>query len=75
MPATIKAGTRIELFGTPSLGVPSEMAKIGRWNTKIHGPIPNHVTRTNAGWHVVRFSDGGSMVIHQTRFRIIDNRQ
>ncbi len=75
---TLRAGTRIELHGAPAMGgypaVPGEQAVIGRWNTKISGPIKNHVSPTNGGWHVIKFADGGSLLSHETRFRVIDNR-
>lgn len=68
---TLKAGTRIELHGTPACGgfpsVPPEKATIGRWNTRRNGP-------TNPGWHLVRFDDGGQLIVHESRFRVIDNR-
>lgn len=74
---TLRSGTRIELHGTPAMGgfpgVPPERAIIARW-TKINGPIPNHVSFGNGGWHVVKFEDGGKLVIHETRFRVISNR-
>ena len=64
----IKTGTRIELNGTPSLGVPPEMATIAKWGKKS-GPRENML-----GWHIVKFNDGGSLMVHESRFRIIDNR-
>jgi hypothetical protein len=77
---TIKAGTRVQLHGTPAMGgfpaVPPEPATIARW-TKVSGDVPNHLTPaspTNGGWHVVQFSDGGKLLAHETRFRVIDNR-
>jgi hypothetical protein len=66
----IKTGTRIEMHGTPAFpgfpGVAPERATIARW-TKVSGPI-------KSGWHIVRFADGGSLCVHETRFRVIDNR-
>jgi hypothetical protein len=83
---TIKAGTRIELHGTPAMGgfpgVAPEQATIGRW-TKANGPMKNdighwdgttHVYPGNPGWHVIVFADGGKLLAHETRFRVIDNR-
>jgi hypothetical protein len=74
---TLKTGTRIELHGTPAMagfpGVAPEKATIARW-TKVNGPIPNHVSPTNPGWHIVRFADGGGLCVHESRFRVIDNR-
>jgi len=74
---TLKPGTRIELNGTPAMGgfpgVSPEQAVIGRW-TKVNGPIKNHVSPNNGGWHVVKFSDGGGLLVHESRFRVTDNR-
>ena len=73
---TLKTGTRIEVIGfdfATGKEVP-QPAKIARW-TAACGPIKNHVSPTNGGWHVVRFADdGGSLLCHETRFRVIDNR-
>lgn len=71
MPQTIKAGTRIEFFVSHPQGR-NEMATIARW-TKISGPIPNEV-RGNTGWHIVQFEGGGKLCVHETGFRVIDNR-
>lgn len=68
---TIKTGTRIEVFNAPSVG--PELATIGRW-TKANGSIKNHVSPTNGGWHVIRFDDGGKLLMHESGFRIISNR-
>ena len=76
---TLKTGTRIELHGTPAIpsmgfpGVAPEQATIGRW-AAVCGPLKNHVRPGNGGWHVVRFADGGELLAHETRFRVIDNR-
>ena len=74
---TIKTGTRIEMHGTPAMGgfpgVSPEAATICRWTSK-NGPIKNHINPTNGGWHVVKFADGGMLLSHESRFRIIDNR-
>lgn len=69
---TLRAGTRIELNGTPSLNVPPEAATIAKWTARS-GAIKNHVSPTNGGWHIVKFADGGSLCVHETRFRVIDN--
>jgi hypothetical protein len=69
---TLRAGTRIELHGTPACGgfpgVKPEPATIARWSA-VNGPIKNHVSPTNGGWHVVRFADGGKLC--ETRFRVV----
>jgi hypothetical protein len=47
MTQTLKAGTRIELHGTPAFGgfpgVAPEQATIARWTT-VCGPLKNHVS-------------------------------
>jgi len=74
---TLKAGTRIETNGFPAVGgflaVPPEQGRICRW-TAINGPIKNHLSPTNGGWHIVEFADGGKICMHESRFRVIDNR-
>lgn len=74
---TLKTGTRIELHGTPAFGgfpgVAPEMATVARW-TAISGPIKNHVAANNPGWHIVKFQDGGKLCVHESCFRVIDNR-
>jgi hypothetical protein len=70
---TLKTGSRIELHGAPAIdgifpGAPAEMATIARW-TAISGPRDKM-----PGWHIVKFADGGRLCIHESRFRIIDNR-
>lgn len=74
---TLKAGTKIVLHGSPSIGgfaaVAPEHATIGRWIRKINGPIVNHAgySLTNSGWHIVVFKDGGKLLIHESRFDVI----
>lgn len=68
MPQTLKTGTRIQMLNRDA-----EIASIGRW-TSINGPIKNHVAPHNGGWHLVRFDDGGSLIVHEEAFRVIDNR-
>ena len=67
---TIQPGTRIELHGTPAFpgfpGVAPERAVICR-PRKISLPM-------REGYHVVKFADGGQLCVHETRFRVIDNR-
>lgn len=66
----MKSGTRIELLGTPSIGgfpaVPPELAKIDRPRAE-NLPMP-------PGYHLVRFGDGGKLLVHESRFRVVDNR-
>jgi hypothetical protein len=78
MKQTIKAGTRIEFYGTPAMGgfpaVAPERATIARWRkSNDDGTGINHV-RGNPKWHVVQFDDGGRLMAHESRFRIVDNR-
>ena len=74
---TLKTGTRIEIHGTPAFGgfpgVAPELATIARW-TATSGPIKNHVSPANGGWHIVRFTDGGKLCVHESRFRVVDSR-
>lgn len=73
---SLKAGTRVETHGLPAFagfpGVAPEVLTIARW-TKISGPIPNDI-RGKKGWHIVRFADGGKLCMHESNFRVIDNR-
>ena len=62
----LKAGTIIELRGTPSLGVNPEIARIGRWSVKRNGPRMD-------GWHIVKFDDGGRLCVHESNFRVVSN--
>lgn len=60
-------GTHIEVFGFDFDGTATfEAAVIARW-TKISGPRMD-------GWHIVRFADGGKLMCHESRFRVVDNR-
>jgi hypothetical protein len=72
-PAMMKPGTRIETNGCPSMGgfpaVAGERAKICR-PRKGEGTPPGLT-----GWHIIQFeSDGGRLCMHETRFRVVDNR-
>lgn len=68
----LKTGTRIELYGTPAFpgfpGVAPEQAKIGRWTAR------NGDRNRLPGYHLVVFSNGGRLLVHETSFRVIDNR-
>lgn len=68
---TIKAGTRIEFFVSHPQGR-NELASIARW-TKANGAVANHV-REHGGWHIVKFEGGGKLCVHETGFRVVDNR-
>lgn len=68
---TLHPGTRIELHGTPAFGgfpgVAPEQAKIAK-------PRAENLPLPGIGWHIVKFADGGKLCIHESRFRVIDNR-
>jgi hypothetical protein len=76
MRQTLKTGTRIELHGTPAFpgfpGVAPETATIARW-TAANGSRKNHVADL-PGWHVVKFGNGRALCVHESRFRVTDNR-
>ena len=63
----MKAGTKIEMHGFPAFagfpGVAPEQATIARWTAK-NGPRKD-------GWHIVKFQDGGSLCVHESRFRVL----
>lgn len=68
----LSPGTRIETKGFPAFagfpGVAPERARIGRWLSYM-GPrsaIP--------GYHPVKFEDGRTLMLHETSFRVVDNR-
>lgn len=63
---TLKAGTRIEVQGWDlSFNETWEPAKIAR-PRKDEGSPP--------GYHIVAFADGGRLNVHESRFRVTDNR-
>ena len=66
---TLKAGTRIEVSGI-SLDWQRtwEAAEIARWNEKVSGPRDKM-----PGWHIVKFAGGGTLCVHESRFRVVDN--
>ncbi len=68
---TIKSGTRIEVSGTGLDWQPTwEAARIMRWSEKLSGPRANV-----PGFHKVKFdADGAILLVHETRFRVTDNR-
>jgi hypothetical protein len=68
----VKAGTRIETNGCPAMGgfgaVNGERAIIVR-------PRAENLPLPGPGWHIVKFDrDGGELCMHESSFRIIDNR-
>lgn len=71
MAQTLKTGTRIEFFVSHPQGR-NEMATIARW-TKANGSVPN-MAGGRTGWHIVKFADGGKLCVHESGFRVIDNR-
>ena len=66
----LRTGTRIELPGKPAMpgfpGVAPERATIAR-PRKSELPLRD-------GYHVVKFADGGKLCVHETGFRVVDNR-
>ncbi len=66
----LQAGTRIELHGAPAFagfpGVAPERAVICKPRKSETPPGPD--------WHIVKFADGGKLCVHETGFRVIDNR-
>jgi hypothetical protein len=63
----MKTGTRIELpIAYP--GIAPEQATIARW-TKKSGP-----REAMPGWHIVKFADGGKLLVHESGFCVINNR-
>lgn len=67
----LKPGTIIEFYGTPAFadwpGVAPERARIVK-------PRARNLPLPGPGWHIVRFNDGGGLCVHQSSFRVIDNR-
>jgi hypothetical protein len=70
----LKCGTVIEIEGSPAIGghpaIPPERATIGLWRRDINGERVGHLTE----YHVVRFADGGRLLIHESRFRVVDEQ-
>lgn len=63
---TLKTGTRIEVIGFDVLG---------NWTFEpaiIARAVASQVRPS--GYHLVRFADGGKLCVHETRFRVTDNR-
>lgn len=64
---TLKFGTRIEVQGYDMAGNPTwEPATIRRVMAYMR-PVPE-------GYHPVRFADGGGLMVHESGFRVVDNR-
>jgi hypothetical protein len=68
---TLRPGTRCETHGTPAMGgfpaVPSEPLTICK-------PRAENLPLPGPGWHIVRYADGGKACMHESRFRVVDNR-
>lgn len=66
----LKPGTRIEMNGFPAVGgfaaVAPEMATIAQ-PRKEELPLPE-------GWHIVKFAGGGKLCVHETSFRVIEEK-
>ncbi len=69
----LRAGTRIEFYGTPAMGgfpaVPPEQATITHWDEAVSGPRAEM-----PGWYCIRLSNGRRGLAHESLFRVIDNR-
>lgn len=65
----MKAGTRIEIQGWDMAhNEVWEAARIARRTKDMGAPME--------GWHPVRFDvDGATLMCHESRFRVVDNRQ
>lgn len=69
---SITPGTRVETFGTPAIGgfpavVPERLT--------ICRPRAENLPLPGPGWHIVKFDSGGKLCMHESRFRVIDNRK
>lgn len=74
---TLKAGTRAQTFGTKSFagfpGVAPEAITICK-PRKGEGTPRGIDGKPLDGWHLIKFADGGRLCMHETGFRVIDNR-
>lgn len=70
MLVSAKFGTRIETLGFPAIGgypavEPEQLTIVKpRAGERVPGP----------GWHIVRFSHGGKLCMHESRLRVVSNR-
>lgn len=62
----MKPGTRIETISRWPTVAP-ERARIVR-------PRAENLPLPGDGWHIVRLNAGGKVCIHESNFRVIDNR-
>jgi hypothetical protein len=59
---TIKPNTSVKIMGFDISGQETwELATICRW-TAVNGARME-------GWHVVKFADGGKLIVHENRLR------
>lgn len=64
---TLKPGTRIEVNGWDlEWRVTWEAARILK-------PRPENLPLPGPGWHIVKFDAGGTLCVHENRFRVVDN--
>ncbi len=68
---TLKAGTRIETNGFPAIG---SWPAVAPEQLVICKPRKSELPLRGPDWYVVKFSDGGKLCMHTSRFRVIDNR-
>jgi hypothetical protein len=65
----LKTGTRIEVSGMSTNFEPVWYpAKIGRWHASFRA------IDKPAGYRPVTYDDGGKLLVHETSFRVVDNR-
>lgn len=68
----LKFGTRIETHGCPAMaGFPAVFGESG----KIVKPRAESLPLPGPGWYIIKFDrDGAKLCVHESRFRVIDNR-
>jgi len=68
----MKYGTRAQTFGIPAFaGFPGvEPESIIICKPRKGEGTPKGLT----GWHIIQYADGGRMCMHESGFRVIDNR-
>jgi hypothetical protein len=75
MTKSIKTGTRIEVRG---IGLDFDTvwypAKIGRWHPSCLRLRPGEFDAKAAGYHPVTYDDGCRLLVHESSFRVVDNR-
>ncbi len=68
----MKYGTRAETKGCPAMG---GFPAVAPEAITICKPRKGEGTPKGLdGWHIIEFADGGRACMHETSFRLIDNR-